>query len=156
MSELRILTVRQPYAWAIIHGGKDIENRSRNIAGTYRGPVAIHAALKGASFDAEHPELWPFDERHTTGVIIGIADLIDVHHSESCAEYALIEKAPDYTAHRWMPSCSKWADFDTAYHLKLANPRALANPISYRGGLGLRHLPDDITAQILENLGEPQ
>ena len=32
MSELRILTVRQPYAWAIIHGGKDIENRTRNIA----------------------------------------------------------------------------------------------------------------------------
>lgn len=94
MSELRILTVRQPYAWAIIHGGKDIENRSRNIAGDYRGPVAIHAALKGASFDAKHPKLWPFDERHTTGVIIGVVDLVGVHHSESCAEYTLIEKTP--------------------------------------------------------------
>lgn len=53
---MRILTVRQPWVWAIIHGGKDVENRVRNIAGSYRGPVAIHVALA----DAEHaPEsLW--------------------------------------------------------------------------------------------------
>ena len=67
MSELRVLTVRQPYAWAIIHGGKDIENRTRNIAGSYRGPVAIHAALQAPAFDTKHPELWPLDERHVTG-----------------------------------------------------------------------------------------
>ena len=156
MSELRVLTVRQPYAWAIIHGGKDIENRTRNIAGSYRGPVAIHAALQAPAFDTKHPELWPLDERHVTAAIIGIVDLVGVHHSESCAEYTLIEKTPDYTAHRWMPSCSKWADFNTPYHLKLANPHALANPIPYKGGLGLRRLTDDITTQILETLGEPQ
>ena len=44
-NELRILTVRQPWAWAIIHGGKGVENRVRNVAGSYRGPVAIHAGL---------------------------------------------------------------------------------------------------------------
>ncbi|GAA3142327.1 hypothetical protein GCM10020255_022450 [Rhodococcus baikonurensis] len=43
---MRILTVRQPYAWQIVHGDKNIENRTRNIAGKYRGPVAIHASLK--------------------------------------------------------------------------------------------------------------
>lgn len=41
------LSVRQPWAWAIVHGGKDIENRSvpavRNM-GHCKGPVAIHAA----------------------------------------------------------------------------------------------------------------
>jgi hypothetical protein len=26
--EVRVLTVRQPWAWAIIHGGKDAENRN--------------------------------------------------------------------------------------------------------------------------------
>lgn len=30
---LRVLTVRQPWAWSLIEGGKDVENRSRNIAG---------------------------------------------------------------------------------------------------------------------------
>lgn len=44
MTAARILTVRQPWAWAIIHGGKTVENRVRNISGDYRGPVLIHAA----------------------------------------------------------------------------------------------------------------
>lgn len=41
------LSVRQPWAWAIIHAGKDIENRSpaavRNM-GHCKGTVSIHAA----------------------------------------------------------------------------------------------------------------
>ncbi len=48
---IHALSVRQPWAWAIIHAGKDIENRSwqainRGLAN--RGPIAIHAA-KGMS-----------------------------------------------------------------------------------------------------------
>ena len=29
---MRVLTVRQPWAWAIIHGQKDVENRVRSLA----------------------------------------------------------------------------------------------------------------------------
>lgn len=36
------LSIRQPWAWAILHAGKDIENRSWST--TFRGPVCIHAA----------------------------------------------------------------------------------------------------------------
>lgn len=43
---MRILTVRQPWAWAIIHGGKDVENRTRNVAGDYRD-VDEHAICRG-------------------------------------------------------------------------------------------------------------
>ena len=42
---MKAITVRQPWAWAILHGGKDVENRTRNIAGSYRGPLVIHAGL---------------------------------------------------------------------------------------------------------------
>lgn len=35
------LSIRQPWAWAILHAGKDIENRSWSTS--FRGPVAIHA-----------------------------------------------------------------------------------------------------------------
>ena len=45
------LSIRQPWAWAIINAGKDIENRSWQTP--IRGPVCIHAA-KGdtrAEFD---------------------------------------------------------------------------------------------------------
>lgn len=40
------LSVRQPWAWAIIHAGKDIENRSWQAANRlgFRGRIAVHAA----------------------------------------------------------------------------------------------------------------
>lgn len=38
----KAISIRQPWAWAIIHGSKDIENRSWSTR--FRGPVAIHAA----------------------------------------------------------------------------------------------------------------
>ncbi len=40
---MKALSVRQPYAWAIIHGGKDVENRTWHS--DFRGPVLIHAGL---------------------------------------------------------------------------------------------------------------
>ena len=50
------LSVRQPSAWAIIHGGKDVENRSLgSIRAGRMGPgrIAIHAAIgmKQAEYD---------------------------------------------------------------------------------------------------------
>lgn len=47
------LSVRQPWAWAIIHAGKDIENRSWQAVNwglNQRGRVAIHAS-KGIGRD---------------------------------------------------------------------------------------------------------
>jgi hypothetical protein len=50
------LSVRQPSAWAIIHGGKDVENRSLGSIRAGRmtpGRIAIHAAIgmKQAEYD---------------------------------------------------------------------------------------------------------
>src|SRR5262245_1579965 len=42
MKGIPALTVRQPWAWAIVAGHKDIENRS--WATKYRGTLYIHAA----------------------------------------------------------------------------------------------------------------
>lgn len=146
---MRILTVRQPWAWAIIHGGKDVENRVRNIAGGYRGPIAIHAALAWdvtASWNAAWPELsdaldragetvWDAPEG-ARGAIIGVVDLVDVHHADWCWDGPGVH-------------CSPWADTD-AHHLVLANPRALDEPFPYKGALGLRRLDDEIIARIRE------
>lgn len=138
---MRILTVRQPWAWAIIHGGKDVENRGTNIAGDYRGPVAIHA---GKGFD----RLGRADI-HTPGVaaaiaaiaaagfpnlqfgtIIGVVDLVGVHE-----------------AHPDCPLESVWAA-PTGWHLELRNPRPLHNPIPFKGALGLRKLDPETAARI--------
>jgi hypothetical protein len=43
------LSVRQPYAWLLVHGIKDIENRT--WATRYRGPLLIHASLYQPSED---------------------------------------------------------------------------------------------------------
>ena len=147
MSEsMRVLTVRQPWAWAIIHGGKDVENRVRNIAGAYRGPLAIHAGL---TYDADAvispPPLYvpvPFDPDgaycRPLGCIIGVVDLADVHHADWCWDD--IGTGPRH--------CSPWAEVDT-WHLVLANPRPLTEPIPHRGGLGLRRLDPDTTSRVL-------
>lgn len=44
----KAISIRQPWAWAIIHAGKDIENR--DWPARFRGPVCIHAA-KGMTQD---------------------------------------------------------------------------------------------------------
>lgn len=156
---MRILTVRQPWAWAIVHGGKDVENRVRNIAGDYRGPVAIHAAIgKTAELNEAQERLlldhdvdgkvdaWLGGEPIEGGVIIGVVDLVDVHTASviggcgrmdnHCAEH------PNGCRHH----CSPWAMGPAPegwyQHLVLANPRPLAEPIPYRGSQGLRTLDE--------------
>lgn len=153
---MRIVTVRQPWAWAIVHGGKDVENRLRNIAGGYRGPIAIHA---GKAFDDagwDHRALAPILEDallndveidFVPGAIIGVVDLIDVHDGR---DEALHTKDGEVIATRL---CSSWAEPDVK-HLVLAHPRPLADPIPYLGALGLRHLDDDTTARILAQTGD--
>ena len=42
------LSIRQPWAWAIVNAGKDIENRQWHTS--FRGPICIHAA-KGMARD---------------------------------------------------------------------------------------------------------
>ncbi len=39
---MKTLSLRQPWAWLVVHGGKHIENRTWNTS--YRGPVLVHAA----------------------------------------------------------------------------------------------------------------
>lgn len=120
------LSVRQPWAWAIIHAGKNIENRSwyaRHPARRYRpnGRVCIHAAqgmTKGEYEDAaeliEKVTGKPCAEPHQLlrGAIIGTVLIVDgVTHSHS-----------------------PW--FMGPYGLVLAEPKPVAQPIRAKGELG--------------------
>lgn len=139
---MKVLTVRQPWAWAIVHGGKAVENRTWLTS--YRGPVAIHAG-RGISMRGMRSQLVREAAFTTTaavrtlrGVIIGVVELIDAHWaSDGCcdsdwAEYQVFledERAPGPVAH-WL----------------LTNPRPVDPPHPWRGQLGLRDLPADIVA----------
>ena len=84
---VKALTVRQPWAWAVIHGGKNVENRRWRT--TYRGLLLIHAA-KDPDPDPETPAdlLWtmadpggygqPRTAFRARGAIIGLVYLADV------------------------------------------------------------------------------
>jgi hypothetical protein len=74
-----ILTVRQPWASAIFHAGKTVENRPRRTH--YRGRLWIHAGeFRGrdeAGRWANHQRLWLPEEPLPRGVILGSVQLVD-------------------------------------------------------------------------------
>ncbi len=92
-----VLSVRQPWAWLIIHGGKDIENR--NWTTNVRGRVLIHASKSttkrewAESWDSVHricPDAWAKGVREirpgtiALGGIIGSVEIVDcVNKSDS-------------------------------------------------------------------------
>lgn len=75
MRTMRALTVCQPWAWALIHGPKRIENRTWHTS--YRGPLLIHAGKsKEWLIDLLNDgTIVPMDEV-VFGAIIGRVDLV--------------------------------------------------------------------------------
>jgi hypothetical protein len=139
---MRIITVRQPWAWAIIFGGKNIENRSMNIAGSYRGPIAIHAGQKNlretwSLFLGTAPKATELQDKAAAeavfGSIIGVVDLVDVHQC--------LGNEKECSSEEGIFPCSPWGLRSAKYHLVLANPRAI-EPIRYKGFLGLRTISE--------------
>ncbi len=86
------LSIRQPWAWLIIHGGKDIENRTWTTK--FRGRIWIHAASRMTE-DEREEAFWLAREIHEgiripepTGLHLGgiigsveITDCVDRHRS---------------------------------------------------------------------------
>lgn len=149
--DLRVLSVRQPWAWQILHEGKDVENRVRSL-GHYRGLVAIHASRTADEVAlARLPRL---PSEHVTaprvfhyGAILGLVDLTDTHHSTTCTDTGKYDP--------WA-LCSPWA-MASHWHLELANPRPI-NPIPATGRLGLWrpdiHLAASIRAALASTTGD--
>ncbi|MEM9796198.1 MAG: hypothetical protein AAF919_06900 [Pseudomonadota bacterium] len=82
------LSVRQPWAWAILHAGKDIENRtaqSVRAGNMTTGRVAIHAAT-GMTRDEYDWAVWrmgqdgvrvPRPDDLPRGAVIGAAEVVE-------------------------------------------------------------------------------
>lgn len=116
---VKALTVRQPWAWAILHAGKRIENRTRRT--NYRGRFYIHAGLAVPGWpplaDVEtRCGRMPYVHDLIYGHIIGTAELMDCVWSDTLV--------------------SPWGE-PQAWHWHLANVKPLREPIPARGQLGL-------------------
>jgi hypothetical protein len=137
-----VLSMCQPWAWAIARGHKVVENHG---AGTcYRGDIAIHASLRVDLESAESPLIravgWdPADPAATIGGIIAV-----VRISGICAA-ALSGRPCD---------CGPWAA-PGAYHWLLADPRPLQRPVMALGQPGLWALGAEQAAEVMQLAAPP-
>src|SRR5882757_8824045 len=129
---IQALSVRQPWAHAILSGGKTVENRSWPTQ--LRGTIALHA---GRSMEPEDvAAFFEFIEERALngswlqrgevdnlprGAVVGLVDIVDC-----------VRNSP-----------SPW--FEGPYGFVLANPRAIP-PISCRGAQKFFDLPADVLA----------
>lgn len=114
---MKVLTVKQPWAWALLSGGKDVENRMWYT--NHRGFLAIHA---GASMDPNWETVMPsgivVPEPLPHSAIVGIVEVVDCIRN----------------------SGSKWAQPGCWHWLLAANPRRI-KPYPTPGQLGLWDAP---------------
>lgn len=130
---MKALSVRAPWWWFILHGGKTHENRDWPTG--FRGTVYLHAGkwwnlseIREDLVDIEricgvlhmpvaHPDLWL---KPGCGCIVGKIDIV------GCVD----------------DSESPW--FFGKYGFVLANPVAFERPIPFKGALKFFDVPDDI------------
>ena len=117
---VKCLVVRQPWAWALVVGAKDVENRSWTT--DYRGPIVIQASaaktiVNQVNSSSELP-LPPMDFDY--GSLIGVVDLLDV-----------VPLSEPLESNRWA-----WGP----YCWKVGNARRFAKPIPAKGKLKLYSL----------------
>ncbi len=133
-SGMKAISIKQPWAWAIIHAGKDVENRTWAPGlkeDNYRGPLLIHASK---SFDTEgynwiiqnHKKLnvylpaYPSPGDFQKGGIIGRVI------------FKKLVRSIDYSP--WIFGPWGWV---------LIDPKPI-DFIPYKGQLGIFNVPDDL------------
>ena len=80
---MKALSIRQPWAWLVVEGHKDVENR--DWATSYRGRILIHAGKtmrmvdyrEAAEFAAKLGVTIPHVQELHRGGIVGVATVID-------------------------------------------------------------------------------
>ena len=113
---MRALSIRQPWAWLVVNGFKDIENRTWSTG--FRGRIYVHAGQRMVADD--YPEQREYISR--AGIVIpfnlGRGAIVGEVTITGCVS----------------SSDSPW--FCGPYGFTLEEPVAYEDPISYRGQLG--------------------
>lgn len=137
MPELLALSVRQPWAWAILHAGKDVENRKWRAPAELLGRrIAIHASKAQPTHDDISRVCTlgrqPVPDRLPLGVIVGTVVLL------GCGE----------TIHSRWHEPGRWG-------WRLEDPRPLAELIPCTGRLGFWKPPAAVADQLRRALACP-
>lgn len=130
---LRLLTVHQPHAWAIVQGRKTVENRVWRFPLDMPTVIGIHAGVKPDRHGLAVPQHDEPDE-HTHGAVVGLVTVFSQHMQDR--------------RQRCGPRCRRWG-IEGQWHWMLAQPTPLPQPVPTRGHQGLFHPPDDVLAAVL-------
>ncbi|MGW5816474.1 hypothetical protein [Streptomyces noursei] len=131
---IRGISIRQPWATAIVAGAKTVENRPKPWS--WRGWLLLHAGLQTDRTALRLPLVARTirDRDLPTGALIGVARLTDCHQD------------PDGS-----PPCTPWSE-PGRWHLELADVQELPVPIPARGQLGPWKPAEDLVAQVRQQL----
>lgn len=146
------ISVKQPWASLIVHGIKDIENRTWVCPQKYIGHrVLIHASLKGANF-WDSPEAGRVDEflreisksgtdwsNYPNGAIIGSVVFTDcvINHQSVWAEKTHMAKLGEHE----LPSCL-YPPYKPIYNWVASDPILFDIPIPAKGKLSFWDFPN--------------
>ncbi|WP_330282087.1 hypothetical protein [Streptomyces sp. NBC_00588] len=126
--DVRVLTIRQPWAALIACGVKPVENRSWPLPAGFSGPLLIHAGMRD---DVDGWRVLRSMDRSTLEVIYG----------------AIIAVAMNVTCHRATDCCAdQWGE-PGVWHWVLDDVRRLPEPISATGRLKLWTPDPEVTAE---------
>lgn len=134
---MKALSVRAPWCWYILHGGKDIENRDWWTS--FRGRVLLHQG-----------KAWKRDEVADDyeaavsmgGQVIGREEWQRIRAACGCIVGSVeIVGCVKRSSSRW---------FVGDFGFELRNPIAFRTPIPYRGALGFFEVPEVLVNQVRE------
>ena len=131
---MKAISLTSPWAWAILHAGKRIENRC--WSSSHRGRVGLHAAKGMTQEDYESAEFFMRS-------IPGCPPLPDFHDLPRGAMVGSIEIVDCVKA-----SDSPW--FQGPYGFVLRNPICLRAPVPCKGALNFWDIPEDVQAKCIE------
>ncbi|MDH6448253.1 hypothetical protein M2155_000661 [Streptomyces sp. SAI-119] len=127
---MKALTIRQPWAGAIAHQTKRVENRNWKLPVKHEGArILIHAAAKPdrhAQVYGEHLDVY--------SAIVAVATIAGCHYDNGN-----------------QVCCSYWAQPDL-YHWTLADVVALPEPVPAKGALGFWTPAPDVLASVEQQL----
>lgn len=122
---MKALSILQPFAWLIVHGHKDVENRTWYTP--MRGRILVHAGKRYPRGEHDYYVEWlreefdlelPRYEEIPRGALVGAVDIVDCRRNVA----------------------SPWKDPES-WGFVLANAAAVSEPTPWRGQLGFFDIP---------------
>jgi hypothetical protein len=134
---MKAVTVRQPFAWAIAAGFKEIENRSWAPRFEPGELVAIHAAVAAPAAD---------DVRRVQKLIGRRASLPEDYDCGAIVAVGRVAKVVTSSRSAWFSGPLGWV---------LQDVTPVPDPIDCKGQLGLWNLPGAVEARLKRQLRSP-